>query len=205
MQWERRQRRLTAPAFILDPIDFGERWRKWITSMMPGWRTRKSTEWPLPREDRPDERWDAIRKGGRDGVLLLVLSLSWWKHATTPGTKARDEYESAVEELAWLLQQLVRVPPSALPVTSSASRTSSVQPDFVPPQSSDGPPSSELPLAPVQPSAAGRKPKDPVNASPPSPRLTRSKVSVPTGPVTRKRTAPPGTLPLANKRRHTGR
>lgn len=133
MQWERRQRRLTAPAFILDPIDFGERWRKWITSMMPGWRTRKSTEWPLPREDRPDERWDAIRKGGRDGVLLLVLSLSWWKHATTPGTKARDEYESAVEELAWLLQQLVRVPPSALPVTSSASRTSSVQPDFVPP------------------------------------------------------------------------
>lgn len=203
-QWERRQRRLTGPWPIPDPLDFGHRWRTWVTSLMPDWRKRNPKEWPLPREVPLGERWESIRKGGRDGILLLLMSLSWWKNATHEGSVARDEYESALEELAWLLQQLIAVSPSSPPIVPASPPPSLLPSGVVHPLLPITSITSQRELRQVPSSIANQVPPAP-DASPPGSRVTQSKALLPAGPVTRRRAAPASTPDRANKRIRTRR
>lgn len=76
---------------------------------MPPWRADGVPKrWPLLRNAPPNETWDEVRKGERNGVLLLLLTLSWWKAASDLGSEERDEYESALEDVAWLMPLLAR-------------------------------------------------------------------------------------------------
>ncbi|KLO04938.1 hypothetical protein SCHPADRAFT_791541, partial [Schizopora paradoxa] len=81
--WTARQRILAKPPIgevKKDLTGFGDAWRAWYTGLMPEWRTSSSSpgRWPLLRNPPPGEPWSEVRKGERNGVLLLILSLSWW-------------------------------------------------------------------------------------------------------------------------------
>ncbi|KLO06048.1 hypothetical protein SCHPADRAFT_895783 [Schizopora paradoxa] len=108
--WTSRNRLLDKPP--LDEIrrdltKYGEAWRSWYAGLMPAWRVAgNQSRWPLLQQVPSDERWVDVRKGERNGILLLLLTLMWWKDASEPGSEARDEYESALDDVAWLMPLL---------------------------------------------------------------------------------------------------
>ncbi|KLO04827.1 hypothetical protein SCHPADRAFT_795914, partial [Schizopora paradoxa] len=80
-RWTRTQRPCAVPVPITDVKVFGEAWRLWYTGLMPVWRLDGVDEvarWPLKRGVPPGEEWAGLVKGGRDGMSLLLVSLSWW-------------------------------------------------------------------------------------------------------------------------------
>ncbi|KAI0039253.1 hypothetical protein FA95DRAFT_1479393, partial [Auriscalpium vulgare] len=58
---------------------FARQWRCWWQAMQPAWRVSGGNQtWPLPREEHNDEQWTALRRGGKNGFVLVMLCLLWW-------------------------------------------------------------------------------------------------------------------------------
>lgn len=68
---------------------------------MPDWRRETAIfDWPLSRVPPADASWTQSMKGGRNGMLALIVGLAiWWKNAATDGVKA--EVASAIEDLVY--------------------------------------------------------------------------------------------------------
>jgi hypothetical protein len=53
-----------------------------------------------------DTTWGALRRGGRNGVMLYIIALSWWlNQANNPSSKRQAE--AVVEDLAWAVGETV--------------------------------------------------------------------------------------------------
>ncbi|KAI0039071.1 hypothetical protein FA95DRAFT_1458674, partial [Auriscalpium vulgare] len=97
--WTNRGRHFDKPAVIEDVAEFADSWRSWWTHLQPEWR---AGDWPLRRTGaREDEDWMELRKGGRNGFEMILVSMSWWFSAAEPGTE-RNEWESALEDVNWV-------------------------------------------------------------------------------------------------------
>lgn len=75
--------------------------------MQPSWR-RGDGKWPLSR-DLPTAGnldWKDTQKGGISGIFLVLLTLMWWKKQAKHVT-IKKEYASAVEDVAWVMEQMV--------------------------------------------------------------------------------------------------
>lgn len=102
-------------------------WRAWWVSLMPPWRALLIGDWPLGRAVPNGEEWKTVRKGGPNGIFLTLLVLHWWRSSTS----SQREYKSALEDVAWVMKQLVegitpffeRNRPVRSPVTSIAPDT----------------------------------------------------------------------------------
>lgn len=71
----------------------------------------------------PDgERWTAVYKGHKNGILILLLTLLWWKKSTVEGSSERADFLSAVEDVAWVVGQLVNLSPTSSALTPPASK-----------------------------------------------------------------------------------
>ena len=77
--------------------------RRWFANVMPAWRRDSGPfDWPLSRIPPADATWEALAKGGRNGVLGLIVGLAiWFKNAKTESDKA--EVMSAVEDLIYAI------------------------------------------------------------------------------------------------------
>lgn len=104
---QHRRRDYNKPPDIHDKLqEFGVEMRKWLITIMPNWR---GNEWPMVRtkpEDVEDTTWEALRRGGRNGVMLYIIALSWWlSQAAMPATKRQAE--AVVDDLAWAVGETV--------------------------------------------------------------------------------------------------
>lgn len=90
-------------------------WIDWYISLNESWRTQGRGTLPLPRDVPKDATWKSLRKGGPNGIFILILSLYWWFCAVKHDEEARKVYLTAVEDVEWVLGQLVALgpPPSA--------------------------------------------------------------------------------------------
>lgn len=70
---------------------------------MPLWRKLSIGDWPLGRSVPDGEDWKAVRKGGPNGVYLVLLVLHWWHAADLSPL----EYRSALEDVSWVMKRLV--------------------------------------------------------------------------------------------------
>lgn len=87
------------------PSEFGALWRGWWIKMQPSWR---GTEWPLSRAGLSlSESWPETLKGGRNGMEAVLITLSWWC-SVVKSESQRREWDSAVEDVSWVLEQMVR-------------------------------------------------------------------------------------------------
>jgi hypothetical protein len=89
--------------------EFGALWRGWWKVLQPEWRTANDDGWPLVREGPSSEPWAKLMKGGGNGFVLLLLSLSWWMVREKDETRRTTESSSAFEDVKWVLQQMVQV------------------------------------------------------------------------------------------------
>ncbi|TDL13675.1 hypothetical protein BD410DRAFT_689528, partial [Rickenella mellea] len=77
--WLKRGRKLNVLPEINDVADFATHWRKWWTLLQPAERVSStSMEWPLPRPMTANIDWSRTRRGGRNGLLIVILTLVWW-------------------------------------------------------------------------------------------------------------------------------
>ena len=59
--------------------------------------------WLLPHiEPRQPEEWDAVCRGGNNGLFLVVLSLAWWICACHGEEQPLDDVLVAVEDMSWV-------------------------------------------------------------------------------------------------------
>jgi hypothetical protein len=105
MQHHRRD--LSKPPNIQDRLGkFGAEMRQWLITIMPNWR---GSQWPMKRtksKDLEDATWGMLRRGGRNGVMLYVIALSWWLTEAHDASSER-QVEAVVEDLAWAVGETV--------------------------------------------------------------------------------------------------
>ena len=114
ISWSHRKKQVLSdpPSFDIDT--FANQMREWWTSLMPGWRLPPAgcdtaeTKWPLRRAVPDDEPWLKVRKSGPGGIFLVLLGLSWWRLRSVHGQSSRREYASVVEDVAWVLKEVVK-------------------------------------------------------------------------------------------------
>lgn len=63
----------------------------------------------MAREIRHDEQWKDLAKGGKNGFSLVIVGLIWWAAKTTvdEGEGGLDEYACALEDVTWVLGEIV--------------------------------------------------------------------------------------------------
>lgn len=110
--WTSRRRKYNTPPPVEDQLSaYGSAWRTWWASMQPDWRGENTT-WPLLRrvigsQDEASEgsEWAPLLKGGENGMVLALLSLSWWL-AKAKG-KEKKIGDEALDDACWVLEQLI--------------------------------------------------------------------------------------------------
>src|ERR1700691_159190 len=90
--------------------EFGATWKGWWKVLQPEWRIPDNDgdcQWA--RDGPANEGWAKLMKGGGNGFVLVLLSLSWWMMRERDETRKTVESLSAFEDVAWVLQQMVQV------------------------------------------------------------------------------------------------
>ena len=75
-----------------DLEEFKNNWHAWYLGMMPTWRAagiKGAVKWPLSRNEPAGEEWGNIRKGERNGIVTLIMTLWWWKEVSMDNESAR--------------------------------------------------------------------------------------------------------------------
>lgn len=87
------------PPFIDDPADIGIQICKWWDSLKP------------TKTDGVDA-WANVRKGGKHGLISLMMLMLWWGRAAAPGPAAfrsdsRAEWLSLVQEVTRAIDKMM--------------------------------------------------------------------------------------------------
>ncbi len=104
-RWARSSGDIASLPQIEDIDQYGADLRSWYKSILPKVRVGRR-EWPPLKAVPTDPRdWDDLRKGSRKGVVILLLSLSWWDaQATTK--KDRKALSSVLKDVLFVMRQL---------------------------------------------------------------------------------------------------
>jgi hypothetical protein len=122
--WQKRARKFSN----IPTIKVGEfvgAFREWWKALQPPNRDM-SSGWPPPRDLSDDTDWSSLSHTGRNGVFLVMMSLSWWAHhATSPALVA--EFDNVVEDVNWAFTTIVKFT-STNPAKRSQDDEAGVQP-----------------------------------------------------------------------------
>ena len=91
---------------VSDGAAYAERWKSWWTECQP--RDRAVAPWPFPCEPLSATQWGRLTNGGKYGVFLSVMSLSWWVGSPDLAPSS-SELAAAMSDLEWVLHQLTDV------------------------------------------------------------------------------------------------
>jgi len=136
---------------ILDANGYGSKWIQWWTGSQP--RARDVNAWPLAKEPIDDTSWQKFPAHGPNGIFLAIMAISWWAPAVKLASEAAY-FEEAVDDLHWVIQQLIRTrssddpplqPQPAPHRPQDVCQDSPPLPQSVTPSSSGPPPSASRP------------------------------------------------------------
>ena len=106
LQWSKERRRMGPnPKPTVTIRSFAPAMRAWWCQLQPEWRKFPGLDWPLCRDTPDDETWIEVRKGGGNGIVGVIVCLYWWREAARSSME-HSEYESVLEDVAWVLSQL---------------------------------------------------------------------------------------------------
>ncbi|KAI9070334.1 hypothetical protein FKP32DRAFT_1558137, partial [Trametes sanguinea] len=96
-------RELEKPPHIPDMDQYRESWWLWWSGIQPAWRTKDSAGHP---EIGGNGDWDCLEKPGKNGILIVLLSLVWWKQQS-PAASVGD-WEAAVRDVCWVIRSMAQ-------------------------------------------------------------------------------------------------
>ena len=82
--------------------EYSEAWAQWWAGLQPDWRPRD--EDGSIRSGEGEGPWDDLVVPGSNGMFIVLLSLSWWKHIATEKTLL--SWNNAVQDVNWVLHQM---------------------------------------------------------------------------------------------------
>ena len=86
----------------VDAEKFGVKVVGWWVTIQP--TARKA--WPPSYEPLPDNfSFDYFKRGGPNGVFLMILCLSWWANVLTVGSD-HTSFKQVVHDVRWVLEQV---------------------------------------------------------------------------------------------------
>ncbi|KAI0259638.1 hypothetical protein BC834DRAFT_608805 [Gloeopeniophorella convolvens] len=68
----------------------------------------RGSTWPLAREACDSSDWSELNKGGKKGVLTILILLAWWQ-GLEQTKKERQGLDEVVDDVSWILDQLLAV------------------------------------------------------------------------------------------------
>jgi hypothetical protein len=101
--WIKRKKLINLLPNIAKPSEFGVAWMAWWVNMQPAWRGQES----LVKTSPADGDWEPILRGGSNGLSMVVAALSWWVSAIGPDNQHGLELLAAIEDVSWVLSELV--------------------------------------------------------------------------------------------------
>ena len=69
---------------------------------------RAAASWPFSHEPLSNTQWGRLLNGGKYGIFLFVMALSWWAKSLGSATSS-PEFTGAVADTEWVLRQLTDV------------------------------------------------------------------------------------------------
>ena len=97
----------------LDVPQFQKHWIDWYIFLQEPARFEREDDkiaaksLLLPRFIRSEAKWDGLRRGGPNGVFILILTLYWWSLAVEGEDDMTVIYERAVDDVNWVLDQII--------------------------------------------------------------------------------------------------
>ncbi|RDX40321.1 hypothetical protein OH76DRAFT_1459537 [Lentinus brumalis] len=92
------RRNIAKSPVIKDEVSYAEKWWKWWAGLQPSWRIRDAQLRPVIGGEGD---WEALKKPGKNGLLMVLLSLAWWSDAATAAT--RSQWDIAVKDVSWVM------------------------------------------------------------------------------------------------------
>ena len=89
---------------ISETVAFGAAWIAWWVGCQPAARSPNS-RWPLPQAELQHSDWGKMLHGGKNGIFLFIMALSWWANGIDSAQPPSD-FCSAVADLEWVLKEL---------------------------------------------------------------------------------------------------
>ncbi|KAI9069756.1 hypothetical protein FKP32DRAFT_1541007, partial [Trametes sanguinea] len=78
-QWLQAKRKYTSMPTIRRVAEFGAGCQLWWSNLQPEARGRTHDGQPTrPASPLPRESWQVLRRGGPNGLFLVLLALGWW-------------------------------------------------------------------------------------------------------------------------------
>jgi hypothetical protein len=93
----------------VDADTFGSSFMAWWIALQPEWRI--ANDGSFNYEVPADEDWRVLHKGGKTGLYIVVVALSWWVGALTPAIPSFRAW-TAVHDVQWVINQIFAKLPS---------------------------------------------------------------------------------------------
>lgn len=102
--WIARKRSYDLLPSIPDIHQFGKAWLQWWAALQPPWRKPiGGSALPPAVYTSGDDNWGSLRVSGKNGVIILLISLVWWGRA---GGSLTQDWKLAVSDLKRCLERM---------------------------------------------------------------------------------------------------
>lgn len=123
------------PPSAKDLTKFPGEMLSWWKTVQPGWRILTGPDVPLSRTIPPGEDWSPLRRAGKDGLIVFVVALYWWRKVVEDQDDAtsRGEFLFVAEDLVFVLDAMLgRAHEHGAPVDAEDSCTTTSVPPSAP-------------------------------------------------------------------------
>ncbi|KAI0653949.1 hypothetical protein C8Q70DRAFT_897611, partial [Cubamyces menziesii] len=72
-------------------------WWCWWSGLQPSWRTQDGAERPVMAGEGP---WHQLESPGKNGLVIVLLSLMWWREVATDSTL--PDWHAAAADVRWV-------------------------------------------------------------------------------------------------------
>ncbi len=119
--WIARGRKYSKPPIIKSLATFMEQCCRWWACLQPVCRRDPDNPWPLLKETPEDaSAWSDVKRGGCNGLFMVVMCLSWWLGAAEDDEDI-EELREIVEDVKWVITVMVPEAASQDPAVSTPS------------------------------------------------------------------------------------
>ncbi|TFK80100.1 hypothetical protein K466DRAFT_504480, partial [Polyporus arcularius HHB13444] len=167
--WIRRGRKYEKPPKVNSIPTFVNAFRKWWMRLQPSTRRAPESAWPMPRVAPPSlDAWSDVRRGGSNGLFMVVMCLAWWTTALGGDADTADIKE-AVGDVVWACEQMA---------PTLAAHTPPLAPTPTPLSPSPSSSQTAVPIPTVDLSTAPEVSSIPAQSAPASAGVSASSVAV---------------------------
>jgi hypothetical protein len=100
--WLKCGRKYSAPPVIHDLPLYASHFTDWWSSAQPKSRGEK---WPLSRDIEPNELSDRLAMGGLNGIIMVLIALTWWYQKISSEDEKRD-FSAMLDDVSWVVGKL---------------------------------------------------------------------------------------------------